>query len=223
MNKKKLIIFDCDGVLVDSEPLSLKALQLMLKKKSLNVSIEECFELFLGKNFKDTKEIIRSKFGINISKNDEALLHENLFFEIDNELREIPGVADFIDTLSIKYCVASSSGVNRIFRSLAVTNLLDYFKPEQIFSSSMVLRGKPFPDLFLFAATSMGFEPEDCIVIEDSQAGINAAISAEMTVVGFTGGEHYLTTASKKTLRDTSADYICNTYDELSEIISKLI
>jgi HAD superfamily hydrolase (TIGR01509 family) len=105
------------------------------------------------------------------------------------ELQAITGVADAIDRLPGKKCVASSSEMTKLRLALEVTGLLPRFDP-WVFSASQVARGKPAPDLFLFAAAQMEVSPADCIVIEDSKAGVQAAVAANMRVIGFTGGSH---------------------------------
>ncbi|TIW82117.1 MAG: HAD family phosphatase, partial [Mesorhizobium sp.] len=136
------------------------------------------------------------------------------------ELKPTPGIAAFLETLDGDRCVASSSSVERINHSLAITGLARFFG-DAIYSSSMVKNGKPAPDIFLFAAAAMGASPADCIVIEDSPFGIQGAVAAGMTAVGYTGGGHtYAEHAAR--LMAAGADFVCADWSEVSRQLSGL-
>lgn len=184
-----LVIFDCDGVLVDSEPISLRLLLETLASAGVAMTPAEADALFLGRSLASTREIVRRDYGLEVS--DAALdeMRRALYAAFRAELQPIPGIAEALDALPVPYCVASSSQPERIELSLAVTGLWPRFAG-RAFSATMVARGKPAPDLFLHAARSLGYRPDDCIVVEDSPAGITAAQAASMRVVAFTGGSH---------------------------------
>lgn len=184
-----LVIFDCDGVLVDSEPISLRLLLSTLASAGLELSPARADALFLGRSLATTRQIIARDYGLTVS--DAALdeMRRELHEAFRRELQPIPGIAETLGGLPCPFCVASSSQPERIELSLRVTGLWPRFEG-RAFSSTMVARGKPAPDLFLFAAEKLGYGPEDCVVVEDSPAGIMAARAAKMRVVAFTGGSH---------------------------------
>ncbi|WP_282608592.1 HAD family phosphatase [Pelagibius sp. Alg239-R121] len=189
LKRPRLIIFDCDGVLVDSEPLSFRVLRDNVAAAGASIPMQDCYKLFLGKSLATTTEILSRDFGVDFSSADLESMRLQLFDLYRKELRPIPGIAELLRTLDLPVCVASSSQLERIRLSLEITGLLSAFDPH-IYSASMVTNGKPAPDLFLHAARVMRTAPEDCLVIEDSPAGIEAAKRAGMSVVGFTGGGH---------------------------------
>jgi HAD superfamily hydrolase (TIGR01509 family) len=184
-----LVIFDCDGVLVDSEPIALRLLLSTLAAAGVALTPAEADALFLGRSLATTREIVARDFGFTVS--DAALdeMRRALYAAFRAELQPIPHIAETLDALPCAYCVASSSQPERIELSLRVTGLWSRFEG-RAFSATEVARGKPAPDLFLYAARRLGYAPAACLVVEDSPAGIEAAKSAGMRVVAFTGGSH---------------------------------
>jgi HAD superfamily hydrolase (TIGR01509 family) len=154
-----------------------------------DVSTALAYETFLGRSMATIREALREHHAVDFTEDDMEAIRHDMRRRFTEELTPIPGISDVLGQLNRRFCVASSSQPDRIRLSLGVTGLLEYFEPN-IFSSTMVKRGKPFPDLFLHAANEMGFEPKDCIVVEDSPAGIEAAKAAGMKVLGFAGGAH---------------------------------
>jgi len=188
----RLVIFDCDGVLVDSEGIALEVLVEALAETGIGLTTNEAAERFLGRSLGSLTEVVRSEFGVEIDPAFLAGMRDRLYARFRAELAALPGVASAIDSLKamqVSCCVASSSQRERIELSLSVTGLLPRLSPH-IFSATMVERGKPAPDLFLHAAAKMGVAPAQCLVIEDSPAGIRAAQAAGMKVIAFTGGSH---------------------------------
>lgn len=187
-----LVIFDCDGVLVDSEPIALSVLGEMLKSQQVVLSDEEIADRFLGRSVGAVAETVRQDFGVRLPEDFPALIRRRLFARYEQELRPMPDIRIALEQLAargIATCVASSSLPERIEKSLAVTGLAEAFGA-RIFSATMVKAGKPAPDLFLHAARQCGFSPANCVVIEDSPAGIEAARAAGMRVLAFGGGGH---------------------------------
>jgi HAD superfamily hydrolase (TIGR01509 family) len=184
-----MVIFDCDGVLVDSEPLSLSVLSEALTSQGLPADIPYVTRHFLGRQLAAVRSHA-SAFQLELPPEFEQDLNTRLARRIHDELGPVPHVAGILAGLDRPRCVASSSGLARVRLSLQVTGLAPYFG-EHVYSAEMVARGKPEPDLFLHAAQSMGHTPGDCLVIEDSPFGILAARAAGMEVWGFTGGSHY--------------------------------
>jgi len=185
----RLIIFDCDGVLVDSEPLAAKAYERVYDRHGMSGVGPEIIAQCIGMKQADILVRIRELTGHHFP--DHA--HDDIWAEtralFDEELKPTDGIAAFLAGLAAARCVASSSSVERIRHSLGVTGLARHFG-DAVFSSSMVRRGKPAPDIFLHAAEKMWADPADCVVIEDSPFGVEGAVAAGMTALGYTGGGH---------------------------------
>ncbi|MXN44431.1 HAD-IA family hydrolase [Shinella kummerowiae] len=211
----ELVIFDCDGVLVDSEPISLAVLVESLSAAGVAMSEEEAHDRFLGRSLKSMSEILHDEYGLAVDAAFLEAMRKVLYERFRSELQPIDGIAETVDGLGIAHCVASSSQPERIRLSLSVTGLLDRFEPN-IFSATMVSRGKPAPDLFLHASAAMGVEPARCVVVEDSPAGIAAAKSAGMRVVAFTGGSHARTPRHRETLLGLEPDAL---FDDMRELL----
>lgn len=187
--EKGLVIFDCDGVLVDSEPISIGVLVGAMRDAGVTIDENGAYERFLGRSLSTVTDTLRSEFNIAAGEKFLERMRIDLYARFRAELKPIEGIRETLDALELPRCVASSSQLERIRLSLEVTGLLDRLSPH-IFSATMVKRGKPAPDLFLYAAHEMHAEPESCIVVEDSPAGIEAARAAGMTVFAFIGGTH---------------------------------
>jgi len=186
-----LVIFDFDGVIADSEVVSLSSLQVALNDFGVNLNLSEMQQRFLGKSI---NQIEAEAHTLNPNAKWEGFhtyWHALLFKRFVTELAPIPGVIDLLDRLGalrIPYCIASGGSLERISFALEVIGLTSRFC--HFFSSEQVERGKPAPDLFLYAAKTLGAEPERCVVIEDSPFGIQAGRSAGMQTIGFLGGTH---------------------------------
>lgn len=191
LRSPRLIIFDCDGVLVDSEPIAIAVLRETIARAGREIDEETAYRRFLGRSMATIRDIVATDFGVRIGDAELAAMRTELQARFRRDLKPISGIAATLDALDLPFCVASSSQPERIRLSLGVTGLLAFFEPN-IYSSSMVANGKPAPDLFLHAAAEMRFEPGECLVIEDSPAGIEAACRAGMRVFAFTGGAHAL-------------------------------
>lgn len=211
----ELVIFDCDGVLVDSEPISITVLVEALAAAGVAMSEAEAHERFLGRSLKSMSEILHDEYGLAVDAAFLEAMRKVLYERFRSELQPIPGVAETVDALGVAHCVASSSQPERIRLSLSVTGLLDRFEPN-IFSASMVTHGKPAPDLFLHASAEMGVDPARCVVVEDSPAGIMAAKAAGMRVVAFTGGSHARTPRHRDALLDLRPDAL---FDDMRELL----
>jgi HAD superfamily hydrolase (TIGR01509 family) len=216
-----LVIFDCDGVLVDSEPLALRLLLSNLSRIGVRIDPAEAQQQFLGRSLTTICDIVRSDYGVTITDDTLARMRAELYDLFRRELKPVEGVAAMLDRLALRCCVASSSQLDRIRLALRVTGLIDRFEPH-IFSASMVARGKPAPDLFLHAAARVGVAPEAALVIEDSPAGVKAAWRAGMHVFGFTGGGHASDPEYGEGLREAGAHLIFNDMRSLPDRISEL-
>jgi HAD superfamily hydrolase (TIGR01509 family) len=216
-----LIVFDCDGVLVDSEPLAMRVLLGGLAEAGYRLDEEEAYERFLGRSLATIQRIIREDLGWRLPERHDERMRERLFALFKSELQPIPGVAAALDALALPRCVASSSQPDRIRLSLEVTGLLPRLAPH-LFSAVEVRRGKPAPDLFLHAAARMGVPPAACVVIEDSPAGIEAARRAGMRVLGFTGASHAQHPAHRGRLLAAGPDAVFDDMQALPDLMARL-
>jgi HAD superfamily hydrolase (TIGR01509 family) len=184
-----LVIFDNDGILVDSEPVSNRILAEYLTELGHSTTYEESIRDYMGAAMHRVHDLIAERTGRRLPEGFDEAFHARVFAAFRRELRPVPGVAAVLEKLDaegIPYCVASSGSHERIRVGLGTTGLYERFTEGRIFSSQDVGRGKPAPDLFLHAASVMGFAPERCAVVEDSPLGVEAAVAAGMDVYGFT-------------------------------------
>lgn len=185
----ELVIFDCDGVLIDSELISARQLIETLSAYGLDVDLAYVRRHFLGRSYPIVLAQIRAEFGVDLPPDFEEAYRARLLAAFERELTVMPGAAEVMDRLAVPFCVATSSSPKRAARSLEIAGLSERVG-ERLFTASEVTRGKPAPDLFLHAADRMGAAPERCLVLEDSLNGLQAAAAAGMRVAHFTGGSH---------------------------------
>lgn len=216
---RKLFIFDCDGVLVDSETIGNDIYAQVLTNHGYALTAEECIRRFTGMSDATAHEIIFNETGIKLPENLSELAQQETLKSFETHLQALNfEVLQTIANKNFARCVASSSPRNRVIRSLELTNQIKFFTQESIFTSQQVQKGKPAPDLFLFAADQMGYHPVDCIVIEDSAAGIEAALAANMNVIGFLGGSHAQTDWYQNKIRTFNIPFACSSI-ELLELL----
>jgi HAD superfamily hydrolase (TIGR01509 family) len=184
-----LVIFDCDGVLVDSEVISCRAHSQMLTRHGYPITSDQVLDRFLGVSDREARLIVEAELGRSLPGDFEAQVKAATLKFYAGDLRAIPNVGEAIAAINLKKCVASSGTPEKIHHGLTCTGLYDVLAPH-IFSASEVKRGKPAPDLFLFAAERMRAPPQRCLVIEDSIPGVTGAVAAGMIVLGFHGGSH---------------------------------
>jgi HAD superfamily hydrolase (TIGR01509 family) len=210
----ELIIFDCDGVLIDSELLANRTEVELLKSFGIEFDLNDYMSRFVGKSHRDVLSSIESRQGIPLPADFWSLAQQQTFQVFRQELQPIPGIVELIAALEQPICVASSSSLRRLDLTLKTTGLFDRFSPH-IFSAEQVSRGKPEPDLFLWAAEKMQVQPDRCVVIEDSSYGVMAGVAAGMTVLGFTGGSHIQPGHDEK-LRAAGATQIFSQMSQIS-------
>ena len=186
----KLLVFDCDGVLVDSEALVVEVEAELLTAAGFPITAEEITERFVGLSYGSMMAALGAEHGRPVPDELSRRVQQAALDEFPSRLRPVPGIGDLLAALDGDRCVASSSDLDRIQLSLTVTGLDDHFEPDHIFSAQMVARGKPAPDLFELAADRLEAAPASCLVIEDSPAGVSAARAAGMAVVGLLAGGH---------------------------------
>ncbi|MGW6641331.1 hydrolase [Streptomyces sp. A244] len=184
-----LVIFDNDGVLVDSEPISNRLLAAYLTELGHPTSYEESIRDYMGSAMHRIHELVLQRTGQRLPESFDDVFHARVFAAFEQELVAVAGASGVLEKLAadgVPYCVASSGSHERIRVGHRTTGLDQWFDEGRIFSSQDVGRGKPAPDLFLYAAERMGVSPERCVVVEDSPLGVQAAVAAGMDVYGFT-------------------------------------
>jgi HAD superfamily hydrolase (TIGR01509 family) len=184
-----LVIFDCDGVLIDSEIISARMLVAELARLGLSIDLTYVERNFLGRSYPVVMETIRREFGLDLPPDFEARYRENLLAAFQTDLKVVPHVHEVLAAMGVAFCVATSSSPRRAEMSLDLVGLRGLVG-NRLFTSTLVARGKPAPDLFLYAAAKMGADPGRTLVIEDSLTGIRAGLAAGMTVWRFIGGSH---------------------------------
>lgn len=214
-----LLVFDCDGVLVDSEVLALETLREMMASLGRPMTMAEADREFTGGSLADTIATAGRLLGRPIPADIGERFGRLLFDRFRRELKPVPGVRDAILALPYRRCVASSSSPDRLKLSLEVTGLAPLF--EHVFSAVQVARGKPAPDLYLLAARTLGEPPERCIVIEDSTRGVMAGRAAGARVVGFAGAAHAAPTLAED-LRRAGAEVVIQSMNELPAVVRSL-
>jgi HAD superfamily hydrolase (TIGR01509 family) len=180
----ELVIFDCDGVLVDSDRISLRIQAEWISALGLPMTYEDCVRDFLGLGMGPTLQIVAERLGRAVPEGWEAELAAAVHEAFARELRPVPGIVEALDEIGSPTCIASSGSHRKMRLTLGLTGLWDRFAG-RIFSADEVERGKPAPDLFLHAASRMAAPPERCVVVEDSPFGVAAANAAGMIALGF--------------------------------------
>ena len=214
----ELIIFDCDGVLVDSEIVACRIDARELGRLGFRLTAEEVAARFIGHGTQDMLDALEAEQGIRVPEGFRDQLLAATLNAFADELTAVPNVVQTLELLHLPLCVASSSDVTRIEYSLELTGLARFFAG-YIFSAQMVARGKPYPDLFQFAARSLGAAPAACLVIEDSVAGVQAGSAAGMKVFGYTGASH-CTDGHDVRLRKAGASTVFNEMAALPALIA---
>ncbi|MER5538355.1 HAD family hydrolase [Streptomyces mirabilis] len=209
-----LVIFDNDGVLVDSEPISNTILAAYLTELGHPTSYEESIRDYMGSAMHRIHELVQERSGRRLPEDFDDVFHGRVFAAFERELQPVPGAVQLLEKLAadaVPYCVASSGSHERIRVGHRKTGLDRWFDEGRVFSSQDVGRGKPAPDLFLYAAERMGVAPQRCVVVEDSPLGVRAANAAGMDVYGFTA----MTPAAKL----TGATQLFSELGELADLL----
>jgi HAD superfamily hydrolase (TIGR01509 family) len=189
LERPDLLIFDCDGVLIDSQVIQCRIDAAEFTRLGYPVTADELARRFIGVATKEMQTQVEQVLGRNFPLGFEDERDRLVDAAYRSELKAIAGVREAVVEIGIPACVASNAQTSRLRQVLGLTDLLGFFEPN-VFGADMVAHPKPAPDLFLFAADRMGVAPSQCLVIEDSTAGIEAAPAAGMPVVGFHGGGH---------------------------------
>ncbi|EPE93903.1 HAD family hydrolase [Rhizobium grahamii] len=186
-----LVIFDCDGVLIDSEKLATQIDADELARNGFPTTFEDVVRRYTGLSAATMRRMVEGEWGRPLPSDFEEVVAARIKEKYLTELEAIDGIAELLGQIAVPRCVASSSAPEKLRLGLERTGLWPLLEPH-VFSTVMVSKGKPAPDLFLFAADRMGADPARTVVVEDSIAGVQAGVAAGMTVIGFTAGGHCL-------------------------------
>ena len=219
MQWPEVVIFDCDGVLVDSELIALGQMRAALDAAGLSLTHAQAIDRFLGLSLDTIVQSVEMDLPAALPASFRADLSRDILERFAGELKGIGGVKEAVAGLHCRVCVASSSPPERIRLALSVTGYDALFEPH-VFSATMAARGKPHPDLFLYAARQMNAAPAQCLVIEDSVAGVTAAASAGMDVFGFVGGSHFSGAPQAERLSAAGASRIFDDMGRLPDIVA---
>ena len=214
MNHFELIIFDCDGVLVDSERIANTVFAQVLNEEcGFNFTLDDMFKTFVGHSSKQCMAIIEQMLGSPAPDKLEQRYKDDINQALAKDVVAVSGIEQAINQLTIPYCVASSGSYEKMHTTLGKTGLLPYFS-DKLFSTSDVKQGKPAPDIYLHAAKAMGVSaPSKCLVIEDSPLGVMGGAAAGMTVFG------YSELMCKQRLKDAGAHLTFNNMGDLNNCI----
>ena len=215
MSKEKfgLVIFDCDGVLVDSELITNRVFAQMLNELGIAISVEDMFERFVGRSMPQCLEIVTKLLGRPVPRHFIEEYQTRTATALKAELRAVPDIETVLAAMRIPYCVASSGTHEKMHTTLGITGLLPRFRGK-MYSVTEVAQSKPFPDVFLHAARQQGVMPADCAVIEDTPTGVRAGVAAGMTVFGYCG------LTPKQRLIDAGAHHTFERMRDLPGLIS---
>ncbi len=184
-----LVIFDCDGVLVNSEEIACKVCVEALASLDMHMTAQQFAARHAGMPISDSWRLIETNYGKPLPAGFRESVDAEVYRRFSESLAPMEGTVELLSNLTFPRCVASSTGLARLTQNLTQVGLVEFFQPS-IFSVSQVKRGKPAPDVFLYAASQMGADPARCVVVEDSGHGVTAAVRAGMRAVGFVGGGH---------------------------------
>lgn len=208
------LIFDFDGVIADSEALANTVLAEAVTNLGHSTTLDQSLARYAGRRWDDVEAEIEATTGKPLPPNFSSELKRATLERFRTDLKEVSGAANFIRRFShIPRCIASSSSLDRLQLCLSLLALEAEFG-SHVFSADMVARGKPHPDIFLFAADRLGVKPKECLVIEDSAGGIRAAVAAGMTAVGLSAASH-IREGHDLTLKDAGAVHLANSWPEV--------
>lgn len=213
LTRFELVIFDCDGVLVDSERIANQIFCAMLNELGMSVSLQDMFEHFVGLSMPQCVALVTKMHGKPPPDTFVSELQQRTAVALSEQIKPIAGVPEALATLSIPYCVASSGDHEKIRLTLGATGLLPHFDG-RIFSVVDVGKPKPAPDVFLLAACKLGIPPSRCVVVEDTPTGVRAGVAAGMYVLGFCAN------TPEHRLRDAGAHELFSEMRQLSGLLS---
>lgn len=217
----RLIIFDFDGVVADSEVLSNAVLAECVSELGLPTTLDDCYRLYMGKRVPEIATAVEASLGRPLRPDFGDDFQKRALARFRTDLEAVAGVRDYLTTFAhVPRCIASTSSPERLAVSLQALGLVETFGTS-VFSSELVPRGKPHPDIFLYSARQFGVDPAECLVIEDSVGGVQAGVAAGMTVIGLLAASH-VGDGHGDRLRRAGAHHIAATFDEVGEITQRL-
>lgn len=217
-----LLILDFDGVVADSEALANDVLAEIVTELGVPTTLEDAYDRYMGKRFSEVIDAIEASVGRQLPPDFPATFQSRTLGRFRKELRALDGVYEYLHTFNhIPKCIASSSAPDRLTVCLELLQLRGVFGPH-VYSSSLVSRGKPHPDILLYAAEQMGVTPSNSVVIEDSVGGVQAGIAAGMTVIGLLAASH-IQDGHGASLRRAGAHYVASTFAEAEEITHRVL
>jgi HAD superfamily hydrolase (TIGR01509 family) len=208
-----LVIFDCDGVLVDSELITNRVFAGMLNELGIPVTLEDMFERFVGRSMPQCLDLITKMLGGPVPQHFVEEYQTRSVTALRSELKAVPDIETVLAAIRVPYCVASSGTHEKMQTTLGLTGLLPQFRGK-MYSVTEVAQSKPFPDVFLYAARQQGVAPADCAVVEDTPTGVRAGVAAGMTVFG------YCALTPKHRLIEAGAHHAFERMRDLPELIS---
>jgi HAD superfamily hydrolase (TIGR01509 family) len=218
----RLIIYDFDGVIAESEVLANTVLAEIVSELGVPTTLEDAFRLYMGKRFADVIAAVEASVGRQLPATFPSDCQARTLERFRRGLSFVEGARGYIDAFAhVPRCIASSSSPDRLALCLEVLRLESTFGGN-VFSASQVARGKPFPDIFLHAARRMGVAPAKCIVIEDSASGVEAATAAGMTAIGLLAAKH-IQRGHRERLAAAGATHVAETFKEAEEITWRLL
>jgi len=182
-----LVIFDCDGTLVDTEPLTNKLIGKMMRELGIDISDQDAYNTFVGTSFAMITEFVENSLGKKLDFDFERSFRIRCIETFEKDLKIIPDADKFIEKLDAPICVSSNGPREKMLTTLGITNLLKHFSANNMFSAYDIQKWKPDPDLYLHTAASMGVTPDKCLVIEDTMSGLMGAVNAEIDVIVYNG------------------------------------
>jgi HAD superfamily hydrolase (TIGR01509 family) len=214
----KGIIYDFDGVIADSEALANAVLAEFVTSLGLPTTLQESYDRYMGKRAVEVVAAIESGLGRTLAPTFSDDFRDATLARFRNELKEVAGASAFIrHHARLAHCIASSSSAERLRVSLDAIGLTEDFA-DRVFSTDLVPRGKPHPDIFLYAADRIAVAPQHCLVIEDSRSGVLAGVAAGMTVLGLCAGAH-IQNGHAERLREAGAAHVFGTWAQIAEFM----
>ena len=219
---RRLIIFDFDGVIADSEVVANTVLADVISELGMPTTLDEAMRLYMGKRFHEVIAAIEAAVGCPLPEDFADRLQTRTLSRFRHDLRLIEGFLGYIEAFpNLLRCIASSSSAERLALCLETLTLTKLFG-SNVYSASEVSRGKPHPDIFLHAANKMAVDPSACIVIEDSVTGVQAGVAAGMTVIGLAAASH-IRSGHGKCLKAAGAHYVARTFADAQAVTQLLV
>lgn len=218
MMKPELIIFDHDGVLIDSEIIGHRHNAVEMSRLGFPMTVEKSIELLTGSTYDRFDKLMIQEYGKTMLESDIISINKKIEDSFPADLKPTPGITkvlDFLENKNIKKCIASNANYNYVVNTLTMVKLFDYFNQNGQIFNAPINKGKPAPEVFLLAAKHFNVDPKHCWAIEDSILGIEAAKAANMSVIGYLGASHAVVPSYRAKIQKANPDLIVNSADEL--------